>query len=698
MAETQGQFGFADLKSKSARLGHFQDAARDRQRRRRARDRDIKLAPIVDPARRGRCKNRPQIFANTYFPDLFYNPFTPDQRTMFKVIKDRLIYGGLQALAAARGDGKTTIIEVATLWAIAYGHIRYAVILGPNAGHAKNILEDLKDLMEFSDLFAQDFPEISTPIRALEGRPQNANFQTVNGTRTRIVWSKEMVRLPDIEGSPSRGAMVVTRGVESSIRGLVQRGIRPDLVLIDDLETTQSAGSQAEINSRRDVVNQDVLGLAGPGKTLRAAYLCTIAKRGCLADELTDRNRSPAWHGIRQKFLISKPDRSDLWDKYQEIRDAERIRDPESKCRESHAFYTKHKTQMNKGAKVNNPHRFDGDELDDGTQKEISAIQHAMNRLYDMGDDAFNSEFQNDPPDVAGTETGGATVSSVCQKINHLERGVVPPWADKLTAGIDVGSAVLHWVILAWRNPAISSVVDYGTEQVHRPRERIETPGQRKQLQDAIFSALSAWYERIATPPGYSRPGGGSVPLASVLVDSGWMPDAIYQFCRGRREFLPSKGFGSLTGQTRYKAPTAKVQQGPSWYISRPGNKTVQLINFDADHYKNEVHSGFMTTAGQPGSIELFGSEPVHHKTFGQHIAAETWTRSFVPGKGFDARFVLNSRANHYLDAMALARVAGSIAGFRILADKPGPTPGGSPGRSRGPREKVRLSDRNKRK
>ena len=206
IGEKQTLFSFADLKTKRDRLGHHRDSGRARQRRRRASARDIKIPPVVDPARRGRGKNNPKYFLSTYFGHIFTNPFTPDQLRMIRIIRDRLTFGGLQALAAARGDGKTSIAEATAVWSVVYGHVDYAVILGPTASHAKNLLGDIKDLLEFSDLFAQDFPEIAVPIRALEGRPQNAKFQTVDGNQTRMTWSNEEIVLPKIAGSLASGS------------------------------------------------------------------------------------------------------------------------------------------------------------------------------------------------------------------------------------------------------------------------------------------------------------------------------------------------------------------------------------------------------------------------------------------------------------------------------------------------------------
>ena len=354
-----------------------------------------------------------------------------------------------------------------------------------------------------------------------------------------------------------------------------------------------------------------------------------------------------------------------------EIRDAERMEDPDSLCRRSHKFYLKNRKSMDAGAKVNNSRRFVKKIQPDGSQCEVSAIQHAMNKICDMGRDNFDCEFQNAPPPDNTIETSGITLNAVCQKLNYLDRGVVPTWVETLTAGLDLGSRVIHWVVMGWRQPMVGAVVDYGTERVYRPAEKLDTPEAKKQMEAAIYSALGAWAETVTSQSGgyITDATGAAQPIDLAVVDSGWQPDAVCRFTRTTQgKFRPAKGFGTLTGQSRFRMPRKPGGfHGPYWFLTKPAGSGVWLINHDADHWKNAVHAGFLAGENVAGSISLFGREPGHHKIFGQHINAETWTREFIPGKGFRERFRLTSHANHFLDAAALAMLAASIKGFRVI-------------------------------
>ena len=54
------------------------------------------------------------------------------------------------------------------------------------------------------------------------------------------------------------------------------------------------------------------------------------------------------------------------------------------------AFYLANRAAMDAGASVPWPERFEA--------HEVSAIQHAYHRRYDLGEVAFGCEFQNQPP------------------------------------------------------------------------------------------------------------------------------------------------------------------------------------------------------------------------------------------------------------------------------------------------------------
>lgn len=48
---------------------------------------------------------------------------------------------------------------------------------------------------------------------------------------------------PWIEGSPTCGSVITSRGLGAGLRGLKVGMLRPDLVLLDDLQTDKTASS-----------------------------------------------------------------------------------------------------------------------------------------------------------------------------------------------------------------------------------------------------------------------------------------------------------------------------------------------------------------------------------------------------------------------------------------------------------------------
>ena len=67
----------------------------------------IIIPPPVDLQRRRALLADPVAFLKYYFPDRFWSPFAPYQLEMMQLIVDVAEFGGDQAIAAPRGDGKT---------------------------------------------------------------------------------------------------------------------------------------------------------------------------------------------------------------------------------------------------------------------------------------------------------------------------------------------------------------------------------------------------------------------------------------------------------------------------------------------------------------------------------------------------------------------------------------------------------------
>jgi len=601
----------------------------DRVQRHRAKEREIEIdVSRQDRRRRGKCKNNPIAFCKTYFPNLFYNDFTANHKQIIREIHNRIKYGGKQSIAAPRGDGKTTITKALALWALLYGHIKWLVVVGANGVDAKAKLEDIKYFLEMNDLLRDDFPEVCDPIRALEGSPQKANKQTYNGSPTNMLWSKEELRLPEIEGSPASGAIITPRGVDAAIRGLVRGEKRPDLVICDDIETRSSAESDTEIRKRGETILKDILGLGGQDRQIAVLLLCTRINEKCLATQYTDKTQKPEWNGIVQRWLEKWPSRPDLWDKYLTIR-REGMADGDLFARQAMDFYKSNQKEMDCGVKVSNHNRFDANPCPDGSPKEISSIQAAYNIIAGIGENNFSCEYQNDPPKDEAKETSNLTADIIQRRISGLPRGVVPTGTELVTVGFDIGGRVAHWVAIAWRSGLRGHIIDYGAEPINSPLSNLRDKENHKALDAAIIQTMLSWRDWAfgSQAPWIEESTDKPRRPDAVMIDCGYRDKAIYRFvksCADNR-FHGVKGFGSNQPQ-KYREPNSQGKQkaiGYHYWRGYQSGHRIWLNHVDVDYWKLHVQNAFMIPEGGASSLHVFGSDPYTHRTYARHIVAE---------------------------------------------------------------------------
>lgn len=143
-------------------------------------------------------------------------------------------------------------------------------------------------------------------------------------------------------------ALVVVRGLDSAIRGLVRGELRPDLVLVDDPQTHEAAHSIVQTASRVETLRKDIEGLVGPGQSLTIVMLVTIIAHGDLAARYTS-DDEPSYRSMRFKALAKMPDRADLVEEYVErVRRAQRSGD--GTARAAHAWYLLNREKIETGA------------------------------------------------------------------------------------------------------------------------------------------------------------------------------------------------------------------------------------------------------------------------------------------------------------------------------------------------------------
>lgn len=689
------------------------DYMRDFMAAKRARSRDLKLPPVKDPARRAACLADPRLFLPTYFPHKYTFAFTPTQLEVVDAIREAMVSGTKKAVAIPRGDGKTSITEGMVIWGTAVGAIRFAAIIPATARMSRNILDNLKAMYE-DDVFGEDFPEIVAPIVALGGEPRKAPKQTVGGRRTRINWTKDYLRLPDVAGSAASGAIIYPMSIDGAIRGLKMGNDRPDFVILDDPETAQSARSELEIGQREAVINRDVAGLKGQGMKLGVAALVTIQNSICLAARLTDRTIRPDFGGIRKGAIEEWPKRLDMWDEYCHRRRAAQEAG-DSLARDACSFLKSHWGAMHEGAKLSNPNNYKRELGDDGEPLQLSALQACFDFISDNGMEAFESEYQNNPDAHGDGETTRLTARVVESRTNELEKGSIGEGCIGMTTAIDVGKYAGHWIRVAFYDEARFAIESYGVAEV-RGTSTMSTAGATER---AVVAMLHEWREQIANVPPINHEGepaqhqNGQPFLPTMgFVDSGdgVLMEAIYSFVRSvaGTPGVPigaSKGYGDGQRNRRLQAPSklpngksAKRISGTYWHADYQHEHGLYLYQLDANFWKRFVHARFATApftsedgSQTPYSIAIHRADVMRqHQTFAKHITAEEYQERFVQGRGMVRGWAQVSANNHWLDATYMSLALGcALNFFRVdpapQLSAPSPAPRRARGGSRGP-------------
>lgn len=653
------------------------NAERDRQAEQSLAGRDIgQLPEVVNPNRKAACERNFQLFCESYFPETYSLAWSPDHLKVIEKIETAVLRGGLFALALPRGSGKTTITESAALWSMLYGHREFVVLIGATESAALELLDSLKTELEVNERLAEDFPEVCYPVAQLEGIANRCAGQLYKGERTRITWTSNEIVLPTVEGSRASGIIVRVAGITGRIRGMKfkrsdGRSVRPSLVIIDDPQTSESAGSLEQTRKRVRVLAGDILGLAGPGQKISGIMPCTIIRPGDMADIILNRNTHPDWNGEKTRMVYRFPTNMKLWEEYAEIR-AEALR-TEGNFQKATEFYLANREAMDAGAEVSWEARFNHDE--------VSALQHAMNLKF-QDEAAFQSEYQNDPLPDDTADDSLLSVDEICAKINGLARRRVPLKCDRLALFVDVQKALLFYVVIAWAEDFTGAVIDYGSwPDQHRheysladANPSIQTLFPKAGFEGALYAALSALTDECLGRE-WEREDGAVLKIERALVDANWgqSTDVVYQFCRQSSHagvILPSHG--RYVGASSKPMTEYRKQQGDrlgfNWMIPNvAGKRAIRHVIYDTNYWKSFIHARLAVPVGDKGSLTLYGRIPGAHQLFAEHLTAEYRVKTQGRGRTVDEwKLKPQSHDNHFLDCVAGCAVCGSMLGASL--------------------------------
>ena len=643
--------------------------------KKRAKARDLVIPPPQNLGRRNRALSDVQFFLSTYFADLFDEEFTSDRADMLESIIQAAKYGGDQAIAGPRGEGKTTLAMCGAIYLMFAGLSGFPVVVGKSQTKSQSELKDMVERLQQSELLIYDFPEIGIPFQKVGGWSSRARMQTIGGKSTNITIKPDLFSFPRITaeqmGWPdhikpvSNGQIMAAVGIDGPVRGTKHKGRRPTLAIIDDIEDREAAASDAIIAKNEEIIEQDIAGMGRSAKRLPRVFLCTIQNRKCIAYKYTDPKVKPSFRGKRYRKMIKAPDRMDLVDQYIEMRKGRKEADPDA--REAFAFWRDNRSEIEAGCVVSNLRSFNGDMHADGEPIELSACHSYYNRVADVGQKAVSTEIDNDPPETVGPQGQGVTAELVASRLSGLARRQVPASTMALTAAIDLGKYRCHWVVVAWWPGGGGCVVDYGVAEVTGTDKSIDNEAS----EPMIYRALLNWRDELMSKL-FTDQTGTNRRIDFCLVDSGTFTTAAYEFCRqAGGVFHPSKGINPYYPR---KASTATCLASANLHAQKFTAENVWLYELDTNHWKQFVHERFLTPPMDEnnmlrrGSLSLFELDGYEkHGSYSQHIAAEELLTEFKEGKGVKTYWNVKNENNHWLDATYMAAAGSEVCGIKLV-------------------------------
>lgn len=272
--------------------------------------------------------------------------------------------------AAPRSHGKSSYLsKAAPLREVCYRKRKYIILISETPSVSEPNLEWLATQLKSNEKLRRDFGPLLSPKQQLNPKDNTTSF---------IAWEQE--------GNDGQKLLTMVQAASTgqALRGRNWNGVRPDLVIGDDLEDIKTnAATREQRDKLKDWFAQTVMPL-GDAKGEKTAFIVmgTVVHEDSLLNDLI-KNRSD-FQSKKYKALIEDPERMDLWDKCKAIylSDQIPINERESKARE---FYEANKAEMDHGAVTLWP--------------EVQPIWKLLTWKWANGSKAFSTEYQNEPRD-----------------------------------------------------------------------------------------------------------------------------------------------------------------------------------------------------------------------------------------------------------------------------------------------------------
>ena len=305
-------------------------------------------------------------FAAWSLPDLTNLPFNEFHRAQYGATppmhwRDRahLRLTRRAAVAAPRGIAKSTTSRIRAYHRVCYG-LEAAVLVGSTPD------DNATSWVRAVAQWAQEAPGYVRDV-----------YGDVTASGAERVTLRARAGATVIAGKPFRGA----------VRGWNEGGLRPSLVVLDDIEDPKRVRSPELRSEDRAKLTADWLKLGPKEGGLEVWWDGTILHTdAALQRALAGTDPFRGWHARRWQAVEAWPTRADLWERYRDIYGRLSV-DPDERRRRADRYLKANRRAMLEGVRVLDPVALPIDEVE--------------RRIVDEGMSSVLTELQNEPRDPA---------------------------------------------------------------------------------------------------------------------------------------------------------------------------------------------------------------------------------------------------------------------------------------------------------
>lgn len=254
-----------------------------------------------------------------------------------------------------RGHGKSAYLSnIFPVHQIVYKKRNYILIVSETERMAQRFVEWVADQLKFNKKLREDFGELLSPHKQANDTDNLEGFVTHSNVK------------------------VQSASIGKQLRGARHGAFRPDLVILDDLESAKNTNTKELREKNAHWFNSVIIPIGDITKTSYIYMGTLVHGQGLLPDVL----KRSDFNGKIYSAIVSEPHHPELWETVENI-----LRDVENPNRgyEAEQFYYKNKKAMDEGVQTLWNERFTYFDL--------------LNIKVNVGSKAFASEYLNKPSD-----------------------------------------------------------------------------------------------------------------------------------------------------------------------------------------------------------------------------------------------------------------------------------------------------------